>query len=794
MTLSLGYLMLVAFVLVPNASALSGSSFNKARIIDDPLFFRSSSMSATGVQSFLNSKVPACDTNGTEPSGHAGYATRADWGRANGNPPPYTCLKSFKQNTPSRAALSGLCNALSAKSARTAAQIIYDVSKACGIDSKVLIVMLQKEQALVTDEWPWAVQYRSAMGYGCPDTAPCSKEYYGFFNQVYNAAKQLKNYRKNPSSFNYASGRKSYVSYQANAPSCGKSYITMQNAATAALYNYTPYQPNAAALANLYGTGDSCSAYGNRNFWRMFNDWFGSTSSTPLFRINNGDAVYIMGSNNNYYHVTSPAVLEAYGLGNTINRVANASGSYVSGKTMSGSLPPIARFEGDEVYFMNSGKLNHFTSRSMMQEYGYDVGGEAYLPAATKSYYTSSSDMQQVSRQSGSTAIYYVDNGKKRHITSQEAYDSGSPSFSSRDKVSLSRNSLSFVSTGAPILTANKVLQRTNDGSYAFWDGSSVQNINKKTAIELGLKPEYKAINGVINQLAQSGTTVNKLVKNGAGQLYLLDSKKKYLVSPSDLSDMGLTNSSFQLTSNGFLSKIGVTKNFSKVVKVDGSSAVYLVVEGKLRHALDKNVFSERGLSINQVVSINARSASLLPYSSQKLLSLGALFKIAGSNKIYLVNQLDSSLYVPGKTIMQELGLSSKPVTTLSASQVSGYPREGKLGYFVKNASGASIWLLYSGNKRASASATMANSSNYNLDTGNLPALHSSLISRYNSQNPLTSLVQASGSSKVYSVVAGQKRWVTSTTAFNAQGFSRSNIRTISTGFLSSLPTGSSIN
>jgi hypothetical protein len=53
--------------------------------------------------------------------------------------------------------------------------------------------------------------------------------------------------------------------------------VNIQTQATAGLYNYTPYQPNSAALANLSGTGDSCSAYGNRNFWRYFNDWFGST-------------------------------------------------------------------------------------------------------------------------------------------------------------------------------------------------------------------------------------------------------------------------------------------------------------------------------------------------------------------------------------------------------------------------------------------------------------------------------------------------------------------------------------
>src|SRR5690606_20979087 len=49
-----------------------------------------------------------------------------------------------------------------------------------------------------------------------------------------------------------------------------------KNEATAALYNYTPYTPNAAALANLYTTGDSCSSYGNRNFWAFYTDWFGS--------------------------------------------------------------------------------------------------------------------------------------------------------------------------------------------------------------------------------------------------------------------------------------------------------------------------------------------------------------------------------------------------------------------------------------------------------------------------------------------------------------------------------------
>lgn len=59
--------------------------------------------------------------------------------------------------------------------------------------------------------------------------------------------------------------------------------MLIRNQATASLYNYTPYQPNAAALAAGYGTGDACSSYGNRNFWNYFSDWFGNPAGSPPF-------------------------------------------------------------------------------------------------------------------------------------------------------------------------------------------------------------------------------------------------------------------------------------------------------------------------------------------------------------------------------------------------------------------------------------------------------------------------------------------------------------------------------
>jgi hypothetical protein len=261
-------------------SALSGSEFQAGRIIDDSIFYNGTAMGAQEIQNFLNAKVPTCDTNGSQPSNRAGYATRADWGRANGYAPPYICLRDYSENTPTKPADAYCVNTYNG-GIKSAAQIIRDVGVACNISQKSMIVLLQKEQSLITDDWPWSIQYRSATGYGCPDTAPCDAEYYGFFNQVYNAARQFQRYRVQSNLFNYRAGQTRYVQYNPNA-GCGGTNVYIENAATAGLYNYTPYQPNPSALNNLYGSGDACGAYGNRNFWRMHNDWFGSTSG-PAF-------------------------------------------------------------------------------------------------------------------------------------------------------------------------------------------------------------------------------------------------------------------------------------------------------------------------------------------------------------------------------------------------------------------------------------------------------------------------------------------------------------------------------
>ncbi|HSH55353.1 MAG TPA: VCBS repeat-containing protein, partial [Candidatus Limnocylindrales bacterium] len=274
----------VTYANTTQASALSGGDFKPNRIIDDDRFYAKNTITPGDIQNFLNSKVPVCDTNGQQLksytyNGQFVTTTRAEYAERFGYPsPPYICLKDFSQDVAAKGADSYCSEGIGAGK-KSAAQIIYEVGQACSINPRVLLVLLQKEQSLLTDDWPWPIQYQAATGFGCPDTAACDPSFYGFVSQVYYAARQYQIYVKEPGRFNHAYGVNSYVQYNPNS-GCGGSNFTMATQATAGLYNYTPYQPNVAALNNLYGTGDGCSAYGNRNFWRMYNDWFGSSIDT----------------------------------------------------------------------------------------------------------------------------------------------------------------------------------------------------------------------------------------------------------------------------------------------------------------------------------------------------------------------------------------------------------------------------------------------------------------------------------------------------------------------------------
>jgi len=293
---------IVAVQPAPASEAVTGADFMPGYIISDANFYKSDAMSENEIQAFLDAKIGTCANT--------------------------LCLNVLRIDTPTTTLSFGTCATYPGGTNESAARMIYKVQQACAISAKVLLVTLQKEQGLVTSKAPTAGVLRKALGQGCPDTALCDSAYYGFFMQVYSAARQLTWY-SNPegSHTSIKVGQQNAVRLHPNA-ACGSSNVLIQNRATAALYYYTPYQPNAAALANLGSVGDACSSYGNRNFWVYYNSYFGSPNGDPMGELQTvtaaNNSVTVTGWAVDPDFASAPVTVRIYGAGWSQNVTANS--------------------------------------------------------------------------------------------------------------------------------------------------------------------------------------------------------------------------------------------------------------------------------------------------------------------------------------------------------------------------------------------------------------------------------------------------------------------------------------
>ena len=226
------------------------TGFDPALIIDDAVFYDSQAMSPQEVEAFIARVNAGCvpGSDGTPCLAEATFATQD-------REPTTMCASPYE-----------------GADEESAAQVISKVAAACDVNPQVLLVLIHKEQGLLTASGPslTARDYEAAAGYACPDGAQCDGEWAGFFQQIYGAASQFQRYRLDPWSYDVVAGVGTRVAYSPE-PSCGAAALTVVNQATAGLYNYTPFQPNEAVSSG----GDDCTSWGNWNFYGFFRVLFG---------------------------------------------------------------------------------------------------------------------------------------------------------------------------------------------------------------------------------------------------------------------------------------------------------------------------------------------------------------------------------------------------------------------------------------------------------------------------------------------------------------------------------------
>ena len=135
---------------------------------------------------------------------------------------------------------------------RTAAGIIYDASQTYQVNPKYLLVTLQKEQSLITDDAPAQKQLDWATGYAvcdsCDRNDPKVAKHKGFAKQVDDAAGIMRWYSNNK--------ELSFIKKKDLPTTIDSTEVIAQSWATAFLYTYTPH------------------LHGNKNFWRIWQTWF----------------------------------------------------------------------------------------------------------------------------------------------------------------------------------------------------------------------------------------------------------------------------------------------------------------------------------------------------------------------------------------------------------------------------------------------------------------------------------------------------------------------------------------
>lgn len=670
-------------------SAVSGSEWKAGNIISDAIFYDANSLSAGQIQSFLEAKLPYCDTHGVQQtsyyynssSGYVSFSTptsgsswvttsRATYGERyntykgrNDGGAPFTCLKNYSQDTPNVGAEAGLCGVYGGGT-KSSAQIIYDVSQACGVSPKILLILLQKEQALVGDEWPQGIQYQAATGYACPDTASCNPAYYGFFKQVYYAARQYKLYAKNASSYSYRAGRDNTILYNPVA-ACGSSSVYIQSQATAGLYIYTPYQPNQAALNNLYGTGDSCSAYGNRNFWRMYNDWFGSTQAGSLVRSVDDATVFLI-TGDMKYPIGDINILGALYPFGTVSFVPQ---SYLDTKTTGPLMGRVIRSSDGSVYFYDAGIKLAFGSCAQVEAYGSSCGQSVLLDDYQISLLYTGPYMTNVVTTS-SDKHFYVAGGVKREVyDTQSLTENSIPVGDNR----LNEASLNALPYGKPIMRDSVFVKNRSNNEMYIYQNDTVSKVGQSM-----IEAKHLVNQAVPSLDTQSigaltvGPEIGNLLKVNGGSHYVVSGTGKYVVQdPAQWSD------NFTTVTPSVINQISGSSSAGApyFIKTKDSATIYLLDNKKKRPVTSMyDIFAMTNTTSPVILTIPDSYANTLttgPY----LIRPGSLVKTPDNGTVYMINGLNSKVVLYSFAPASELGLNFN-INTLNQSLLDQYPTE----------------------------------------------------------------------------------------------------------------------
>ncbi len=324
---------------------------------------------------------------------------------------------------------------------REASDIIYRAAQEHRINPKYLLVKLQKEQSLISEDNPTQKQLDWATGYGicdnCSMSDPALQKHRGFGTQVDSAAGIIRWYYDNQAKESWIKRANTQYSIDGRA-------VTPANFATAFLYTYTPH------------------IQGNKNFWTLWQRWFDQVyPDGTLMKTPDDPTVYLIRDKKKHPFANMGALTSRFNPKLIVTVPTSELGNYESAKEI--ALPNYAILkQGTKHYLLDDNTIRPFENNQTVKLLGYHPDEIIPVSFSDIAEYTTGKPITATTNPQGriirlkeNKALYYIKDDQYFPIYDERIASTNYPALSIEN---VSATELGSLASGPAVLLKDGLL------------------------------------------------------------------------------------------------------------------------------------------------------------------------------------------------------------------------------------------------------------------------------------------------------------------------------------------------
>ncbi|NCB20556.1 MAG: hypothetical protein EOM88_01350 [Clostridia bacterium] len=438
------------------------ADFNPSLIISDAELMHYNSLSLSQIQLFLE-RHNSFLANYQTINAHGTIKTAAEiiYDAANNN---YDCEKIILSDNPTEAEKQIKCR------------------KITTVNPKFLLILLQKEQSLISEANPTTRQLDWATGYGCPDNWACNPYYQGFGKQINSASLQFLAYMQSPQKYNFKAGGTYSFTNPYGTISQERMTVTIANQATAALYNYTPHVFN-----------------GNYNVYKLYQRYFPTRNSHypngSLLQGRGEAGVWLIQNGEKRPFLSKSALVSRYDINKIIVVDPIELDAYAKGNPISLANYTLVQDPNGDIYLIVNDEKRKFSQPSLIKQFGFNPAEIINGSSQDLSYYKDGALLSNDSiyptgallQDPRNGGVFFVKDGKKAPIIDRIFLDT---MFKNKKIIKASDEEIDKYEKISPILFDNGELLKSSAAStvYLIVDGKKQAFLRGDDFESLGYK------------------------------------------------------------------------------------------------------------------------------------------------------------------------------------------------------------------------------------------------------------------------------------------------------------------